>query len=117
MEGEMIDLTPLAPDHGREEAMVASILDAATPELARRAHVPGPLISVVLWARPMLRIAAVLAVAATATLTLLDRGAQNGSETAGVTEALDVPAPVTEWIDGERGPTTADLLLAMESSR
>lgn len=117
MDRDKIDLTPLAPEPGREDALVASILDAAAPELARRAGVQSPLLSVVLWARPMLRVAAVLAVVASATLALLDRNGAEPSASIGVTEALNVPVPVTEWIDAERDPTTADLLLAMESAR
>ncbi|NIQ56648.1 MAG: hypothetical protein GWN71_25735 [Gammaproteobacteria bacterium] len=113
MDTERVNLTPLAPEPERLEPLVASIMDAAGSELARRAG--GTLGVVAGWARPMLRIAAVIIVVATTALALLEPEAE--AEPSSVTEAFDIPAPVSEWLAAERAPTTDDLILALEDGR
>ncbi|MEJ2185474.1 MAG: hypothetical protein P8Z36_06005 [Gemmatimonadota bacterium] len=116
MEPDRMDLSLLGLAANRWEARVRSILAAASPELARRAALGGPLGLMAMWARPVLRIAAVLAVLAAAVIVTQERATAVAAQAGGVTEALDIPAPVAEWITNDRGPTTGDLLIAMEGN-
>lgn len=114
MESERMELSPLdiTADQLRYERLVRRVLDAAGPELDRRAQAAGPLALVAGWARPTLAAAAVIAALAVGALLAPDRGepAVGGS----VVEALGVPAPAADWLEDGREPTAADLVLAME---
>ncbi len=110
MDTERMDLSPLAPDDERLEPLVAAIMERASGELARRA--PDALAVVATWARPLLRIAAVLILVFAAALALLEPDA--GAEHWSVAEAFEIPSPVSDWLAAEREPTTADLVLALE---
>lgn len=113
MDTERVDLSPLDPaeDRLRYERWVRRILDAAAPELARRAREDGPLALVAGWARPMLAAAAVIAALALGVLSAVERDA---AATDSVVDALGVPAPAAEWLEDGREPTASDLVLAME---
>ena len=113
MDTEWVDLSPLDPteDQLRYERWVRRILDAAAPELARRAREDGPLALVAGWARPMLAVAAVIAALALGVLSAVEREATPAES---VVEALGVPTPAAEWLEDEREPTASDLVLAME---
>ncbi len=120
------DLTPLDPlgRGARFESLVAGIMAAAGPELARRAGLRAtPLLVLTQWTRPMLAAAAVIALASAAALGLAGRGAGPttmqlatvvAAPTPGMAEALNVPAPVDAWIAGDRDPTKGDLIAAIE---
>jgi hypothetical protein len=111
---ERIDFSALEPDTVERELLVAAITHRAAPELARRAALDvSPIVALHDWARPALAAAAVLALICLSVLTGHEFGGVAAPGT-GLTEALAVPAPVNEWLIGERSPTVADLLLAME---
>ncbi|HSJ05265.1 MAG TPA: hypothetical protein VK936_01100 [Longimicrobiales bacterium] len=110
---EHVDLTALRLDDVGRERLVASILERAEGELARRGAVDvSPMIILSRWMRPALAAAAVLAAVCVSVLAV-DRGPA-GIGT-GLADALAVPQPAYAWLVGERGPTVADVLVAMET--
>jgi len=119
MEEDRLDLRPLdrMADPERVEALVSAIVAAAAPELARRASGGGLLAVLGGWAWPTLA-AASLAAAVSAAALFSGRPAATAGPmvaTAGpVVTALELSEPVALWVDGNRGPTTADLVLAVE---
>ena len=117
MEPERVDLSPLDPsnDRLRYERLVRRIVEAAGPELARRAGEAGPLALLGAWARPALTAAAVIAALALGALAGTDRGGSPPPTT--VVDALGVPSPAADWLEEGREPTTADLVLAVEERR
>lgn len=117
MEPERIDLSPLDPadDQLAYERFVRRILDAAAPELARRAGEAGPLALVAAWARPTLVAASLVAALAAGALLATERVSPAADGAAGtVVDALGVPQPAAEWLEDGREPDAADLVLAME---
>lgn len=119
MQDERVDLTPLdaLADPERVESLVAAINEAAAPELARRAAGGGVLAVLGGWAWPTLAAASIAAAVAAASLFSSQAPAAVGSNMAvagPVVEALELAEPVALWLDGDRGPTTADLVLAVE---
>lgn len=110
---ERLDLTSLEPDDVQRELLVAAIMARADGELSRRAALDvSPVIAVLDWARPALAAAALVAAVC---MSVLARGELLHVEPgAGLTDALEVPAPVNEWLISDRSPTVADLLIAME---
>ena len=114
MEPERIDLGPLDPrrDALAYERLVRRVMDAAGPELERRARAAGPLAVVAVWARPTLAAAAVVAVLAAGALLSTDR--HTPEPWPDTVEALGVPAPAADWLLDEREPEASDLVLAME---
>ena len=113
MDMERVDLSSLDPaaDRVRYEHWVRRILEAAQPELRRRARDAGPLALVAAWARPTLAAAAVIAALAVGILSAVDRGPAPMDS---VVDALGVPAPAADWLEDGREPTASDLVLAME---
>ncbi|MFW5947693.1 MAG: hypothetical protein ACOCUW_04300, partial [Gemmatimonadota bacterium] len=105
---------PLDPamDQLRYERLIRRVLEAAAPELTRRAREAGPLALVAGWARPALTVAAVITALAIGVLSAVDRSASAAAGS--VADALGVPAPASEWIEDGREPTAADLVVAME---
>lgn len=114
MDTERVDLSPLDPaaDAPRYEQLVRRILDAASPELDRRARQAGPLALVVGWARPTLAAAAVIAALALGILSAVERSGPELVDVMAVSPG--VPAPAAEWLEAGREPTASDLVLAME---
>ena len=118
MENGRLDLSPLDPTADRlgYERLVRRIVDAAAPELRRRAAGAHPLAMLAGWARPTLAAAAVIALVAIGALVATDRvGAE--SEAGTVAEALGLPAEAAGWLSEGRAPTQDDLILAMERRR
>ena len=119
MEDDRLDLTPLDRLSNRErvEALVAEIRRAAAPELARRASGGGGILAVLGgWAWPTLAAASLATVVSAAALFSARPVPSSSPALAGpVVTALEVAEPVALWLDGNRGPTTADLVLALES--
>jgi hypothetical protein len=117
-EPERVDLSPLDPtlDQLSYERLVRRIVAAAGPELARRAREAGPLTFVAGWARPTLAAAAIIVLVALGSLFAIDPAGVDGDETRTL-EALGIPAPAAEWLEDGREPTTADLVLAVETRR
>src|SRR5690606_358270 len=117
MDEHPIDLSPLDPaaDPDRWERLIETIARAAAPELARRAETRSVIAIIGHWLRPALAAGIVLAVGATATLSLLERDAERPPmPTAGLEEALELGEPVSLWLSENRAPTTSDLLLALD---
>lgn len=115
MKPERVDLSPLdvTVDQLRYERLVRRIMEAADPELARRAQQASPLALVAGWARPTLAAAAVITAIALGALAAIER---NGVEPASsIADALGVPTPAAEWLEDGREPTASDLVLALES--
>jgi hypothetical protein len=118
MEPERIDLSALDPaaEQPAYERMVRRIMDAAAPELTRRARETGPLGLVERWARPTLAAAAIIAALAAGALFATDRP-EPAMASASVVEALGVPSPAADWLEAGRQPDAGDLVLAMERRR
>jgi hypothetical protein len=122
MEEDRLDLRPLdrMADPERVEALVSAIVAAAAPELARRASGGGLLAVLGGWAWPTLAAASLAAAVSAAALFSGRPAATAGPTVASVTTAgpvvtaLELSDPVALWVDGNRGPTTADLVLAVE---
>lgn len=114
METERLDLSPLdlAADELGHERLVRRVMQAAGPELARRARSVTPLAMVAGWARPTLAAAAVVAILAGGALLTTERSSP--AATSSMATALGVPDHAAEWLEDGRGPSEADLVLAME---
>lgn len=112
MMDERMDLTALEPDEGQRELLVAAIMSHADAELTRRAAADvSPIGMLYEWTRPALAAAAIVALVC---VSVLARPGTHIEPGAGLTDALDVPTPVNEWLISDRSPTVADLLIAME---
>jgi hypothetical protein len=117
IEDDFRDLAPLDPerDSARWERMVAGVMAAAGPELARRASLPQPGMLMLLgdWLRPTVSTAALLAAAAAAFLFTTETGtpAASGSDLA---DALGYPTAVADWMDDGQTPTVEALVTALE---
>jgi hypothetical protein len=119
-----IDLSALDPfsDPAARDALVARVLHRSAFELARRRRngtgevmwSAGASVLAVMagWARPALAAAA-LAVLASA-IALRTARPEQETALAGILEALAVPSPVEQWVEEERTPSTADLILTLE---
>lgn len=119
MHEDRIDLTPIdaLADPARVESLVAAINEAAARELERRAAGGGVLAVLGGWAWPTLAAASLAAVVSAAALLSIKSTPANGTalEIAGpVLEALELSEPVALWLDANRGPTTADLVMVLE---
>lgn len=110
---ERLDLTALEPDDVQRELMIAAVMLRASGELARRGSEDvSPIAVLSAWMRPALAAAAVIALVCMSVLT--QRELAHVEPGSGLTDALDVPAPVNEWLISDRSPTVADLLIAMD---
>ncbi len=110
---ERTDLTALELDEGRRELLVAAIMLRATPDLARRAALDvSPMLVLSGWIRPALAAAVLVTIVS---VPFLVREVREPGPGADLSAVLAVPAPVDDWLTGERGPTIGDLLIAMES--
>lgn len=105
-----IDFSPLELHDIRHEQLVGAVLSGVRAELARRAAVVSPFTVLSAWARPALIAAAVLAAVCVSMLTRQE----SGNPGSGIADELAVPTPALAWLVGEREPTVADLLVAME---
>lgn len=114
MEADRLDLSPLDPktDPDGWERLVARIVDAASPELARRAARASLLGSLAEWRWPALSAAAVLAILSGAALAMT-RQQVDAEPTVSLVEALEVSEPVRDWISEGRAPSTSDLILVL----
>ncbi len=114
MKRDGIDLGPLLTPVARER-LVRRVMEAALPELQRRATERGAMVVLADWARPALAAAALIALASALALGLARPGAAAlPAPSTGFAEALNVPAPVSTWIVTEREPTVGDMIAAVE---
>ena len=117
MQDEPLDLSPLDPraDPVRWEGLVGAIVRAAGAELARRRSDPRGVLDVVArWWRPTLAAAATVAAVATLGLALTADPAGEPAPAAGLVEAFRLPEPVSAWLAEDRGPTAADVVVALQ---
>jgi len=114
MEADRLDLSPLDPETepDRWERLVAGIVDAASPELTRRAARASLLGSLAELRWPALSAAAVLALISGAALAFT-RQQTEVEPPVFLVEALQVSEPVRGWIDEGRAPSTSDLILVL----
>lgn len=116
IEDDFRDLAPLDPerDSARWERMVAGVMAAAGPELARRASLPQPGMLLLLsdWLRPTVSTAALLAAAAAAFLVTQETGAPSAD--GGLADALGYPTAVAEWMDDGQAPSVEALVVDLE---
>ena len=115
MDNDQIDLSALDPTQDRlgYERLVRRIMDAAAPELARRAAGTTPLALLAGWARPTLAAAAVIALVAVGALAVTER-VRSDEEVGTFADALGLPADAAEWLTDGRQPSEHDLVLAVE---
>lgn len=116
MEPERIDLSALDPaeDQLAYERLVRRVMDAAAPELERRARGSGPLVLVADWARPTLAAASIIAALGAGALLATERVGPPGDGEGSVVSALGMPNPAADWLETDRQPDSDDLVLAME---
>ncbi|HET9986435.1 MAG TPA: hypothetical protein VFQ38_22845 [Longimicrobiales bacterium] len=111
------DLARLDPreDPERWERMVAAIMAAAQPELARRAARPDPGLTQLLssWVRPALSAAAALAAMA-ATVLLLQRQPAVAQASATTLNALGYPETVATYVETGQARSLDELTVALE---
>ena len=116
IEDDFRDLAPLDPerDSARWERMVAGVVAAAGPELARRAGLPQPGMLLLLadWLRPTVSTAALLAAAAAAFLVTQETAAP--ATGGGLADALGYPTAVAEWMDDGQAPSVEALVVDLE---
>jgi hypothetical protein len=115
MDRDGIDLSPLDPaiEAERWANLLHRVNAAAAPELARRASSPGSMLILAQWTRPILAVAAVLALVSLS-IFRLTLPASDVAGVASFAEALGFPTPVAEWLTEGRAPVEDDLLLALE---
>ena len=116
MDNDRMDLAPLDPmtDRLHYERRVRAILDAAAPELARRATNTSLLALVGAWSRPVLAAAAMIALALAGALFSNRELLPRAGSTNGMVQALGVAEPVAVWLDEERPPSMNDLMRQIE---
>jgi acyl-CoA reductase-like NAD-dependent aldehyde dehydrogenase len=111
MTDDPINLTPLDPtaDAARFDALVRGITARAEPILeARRARLTS-VGQISAWRRPVLLLAAAIALVAGVTL-LQPRQTSTRSETT-LADAIGMPSSVASWIRTGTTPSPADLLI------
>ncbi len=115
MDRDPIDMRSIDPraDAERWDALVSRVNSAAAPELRRRAAGAGEMLYLTAWTRPILTMAAVVAVVSVAVFRTAGSAVEVASVTS-VADALGFPMPVADWLADDRAPAEADLLLALE---
>jgi CTP:molybdopterin cytidylyltransferase MocA len=96
--------------------MVAGVVSAAGPELARRAALPQPGMLLLLagWMRPTVSAAALLAAAAAAFLVTGGPVQTPAAAGGGLADALGYPTTVADWVDDGQTPSVEALVVALE---
>ena len=97
-------------DQNRER-LIASIMEAAGPELVRRRDAAGPWAVLDRWSRELVAAAAIVAALAATSLLRMGVGADAAeAQVVTVADAL-VPEVVAEWITTGEGPDAEGLLV------
>ena len=116
---------PLHPaaDPARWEAAVGAIRAAAATELERRARAASPVLVLARWTRPVLSMAATVALLAAAAI-LSRTGSRADPETMaaeiegdGTLAGVLMPETVSNWIVSGETESVATLVLALEEGR
>lgn len=112
---------PLDPavDPERWENAVGTIMEAARPELARRARQRGALDVLEGWARPVFALAASLVLVASAAILSASQDeavglAESGTSLNTVAEAL-VPSEVAAWLEVGHTLSADELVTALDT--
>lgn len=114
---ERIDLRAFDPtrDPVRYGLAIGRIMDRAAMPLARRRARATPMGQITAWWRPMLALAAALALAAIGVLSQVrPAAAAGGRSEAGVAEALGIPTALAGWMAGAETPTATQVFSALE---
>lgn len=114
---ERIDLRAFDPgrDPVRYELAIGRILDRAAMPLAARRARTTTMGQITVWWRPMLALAAALALAAIGVLTQVRPAAAVSSQSvAGVAEALGIPTAVAGWMGAAEPPTAVQVFSALQ---
>lgn len=114
MHEEPLDLSALRMDGARRERMVWEIVAGVRPLGARRSVPRGPLLVLAAWTRPALAAGFLIAVLSSLALLAARPSAAEQVATARIPEVLGLPHTVADWLNDERGPTTTDLVGALE---
>ncbi|MEX2571073.1 MAG: hypothetical protein WD737_07185 [Gemmatimonadota bacterium] len=117
MPGEDRDLWPLDPqrDPARWDRMVGSIMEAAGPELARRAVTRSPLLLLTEWLRPTVAASAsVAALAAVIVLLFADVQSEATEGPGVVAEGIGLPTAVADWLDTGQPEALEELVFALD---
>ena len=94
----------------KRDRLVASIMEAALPELARRRKAAGPWGVLDRWSRELVAAAAIVAALAVTALVQMSAGGPAEAQVLTVADAL-VPESVAEWLESGEGPGAGDLLV------
>jgi len=115
MNDDRIDFSRLDPsrDPVRYALAVRHIMDRAALPLAARRTRTTTIGQVTRWWRPMLALAAALAIAAIGVLTQVTPATPAAREP-GVAEALGIPTVVATWMTTGETPTGAQVFAAFE---
>lgn len=117
---ERLDLSALDPrrDPAAHERAVAAIMREAGPRLVRRRAAVTPIGQVAQWWRPMLALAAALALAALGVLTrVAPAAAASEAATPGVAQSLGIPATLSTWLGTDDTPSPAQVFAAFEEDQ
>lgn len=125
-ESEVPELSVLDPtaDPDRFEAAVGRIMEAVEPELARRREAADPLVYVSSWWRPVVRLAATIALVSAGLLAGFDHRSDETAEPGGertirteLATALSVPDALSGWMEGGEWPDPGQLVLTLDGDR
>jgi hypothetical protein len=120
MNDERLDLRALDPtrDPERFERTVGRIMDRAALPLAARRTRLSAVGQVTRWWRPMLAVAAALAIAAIGVLTQVSPASPAAATPEpGVAEAIGIPTTVATWMVSAETPTAAQVYTAFEEEQ
>jgi hypothetical protein len=111
---DRIDLSALDPaaDPARFERLLSAVAADAVQARAARGPVPPTLLDLVSWTRPLLAVAATIAVVAGAALVSLRR---SGAAPESLAESVGIPRAVAEWAAQGEHPPAAALIAAFAS--
>ena len=100
----------------RREWLVASIVEAAEPELLRRREQLNVTAVMVAWARPTLSAAATVVLLVSAAVALVGRTAETAVASPPIESAI-VPEEMAAWLVAGYQPTVTEFVVALEEVR
>ncbi len=117
MSEERIDFWALDPTRDSEkfEDTVRSIRAAAASQLAARRARGNVFGQVSGWWRPVLAAAAVIGIVSIGALAGTEASVPATETEIGVAEAMGVPQQIAQWLRSNEVPTSAELLVTLES--
>lgn len=111
---DRIDLSPLDPtaDPARFERLLSAVVSDAVAARATRPPLPSTLLDLTRWTRPLLALAATIAVVASTVLFSLRPPAPES-----LAESVGVPRAMAEWVELGEHPSAAALVAAFGEVR